>query len=67
MTKLTPALREQILARKGEKTAKGLAEDFGLSQSTINRVFREAAKVDSWRWRPRTSAVSRMMWQISRH
>lgn len=47
MTKITDTLRQQILGLKSEKTTKGIAEQFGVSQSTIRRVFREAAQADA--------------------
>ena len=46
MTKLTEALRGQILAMKSQKTTKGIADEFGVSQSTIRRVFRESAAAE---------------------
>lgn len=42
MTKLTEQLRATIFKSKGEMTTKGLSDKFGVSQSTIRRVFREA-------------------------
>ncbi len=42
MTKLTKALRDSIVKGKDTKTTKGLADEFGVSQSTIRRVLREA-------------------------
>ena len=48
MPKLTADTKAQIVARKGEKTTKGLAEEFGLSQSTIRKVLRQAAKAESY-------------------
>lgn len=42
MTKLTKALRDEIIKSKDTKTTKGLADDFKVSQSTIRRVLKEA-------------------------
>lgn len=42
MTKLTKALRDEILKAKDSKTTKGLADDYKVSQSTIRRVIKEA-------------------------
>lgn len=42
MTKLTKALRDSIVKGKDTKTTKGLADEFGVSQSTIRRVLRES-------------------------
>lgn len=47
MTKITDTLRQQILGLKSEKTTKGIAEQFGVSQSTIRRVFRESAAAET--------------------
>lgn len=47
MTKITDTLRQQILRLKAEKTTKGIAEQFGVSQSTIRRVFRESAAAET--------------------
>ena len=47
MTKITDTLRQQILRLKSEKTTKGIAEQFGVSQSTIRRVFRESAAAET--------------------
>ena len=42
MTKLTDNLKKAIIEAKGSKTTKGLADEHGVSQSTIRRVLREA-------------------------
>ena len=47
MTKLTESIRQQIMAMKGDKTTKGIADQFGVSQSTIRRVFRESDEAET--------------------
>ncbi len=42
MTKLTDALKKAIIGAKGNKTTKGLADEYKVSQSTIRRVLRDA-------------------------
>ena len=47
MTKLTESIRQQIMGMKGDKTTKGIADQFGVSQSTIRRVFREQGEAET--------------------
>jgi hypothetical protein len=46
MTKLTEQLKKSIIASKAEKTTKGLADQFKVSQSTIRRVLRESVEAE---------------------
>ena len=46
MTKLTDQLKKAIISAKGNKTTKGLADEYKVSQSTIRRVLREAETVE---------------------
>jgi hypothetical protein len=46
MTKLTEVLKKAIIEAKGNKTTKGLADEYKVSQSTIRRVLREAEASD---------------------
>ena len=46
MTKLTDNLKKAIIGAKGNKTTKGLADEYKVSQSTIRRVLREAETAD---------------------